>query len=110
MLPCRKSNIQEYDCCVSKKPFWRDKHICFDKCLANELFYLWDMGIITTGSCCGNHKGCNGEHSYIGVKDEFIPKMKELGYKVSFNPCRPKDEDSFIPKTIFPNEKHRKRK
>ena len=25
--------------------------------------------------------------------------MKELGYKVQYNPNRPKDEDSFYPKT-----------
>jgi hypothetical protein len=70
-------------------------------CLARELFYLWDLGIITTGCCCGHHEGENGENSYIGVLEKFIPKMKELGYKVRFNPCRPKDEDSFIPKTII---------
>jgi len=100
--PCRKSKFQEYDCQVCTKPRWKSSHdwICFDMCLARELFYLWDLGIITTGSCCGNHFGEENQ-GYIGVLPEFIPKMKELGYKVRFNPCRPKDEDSFIPKTII---------
>lgn len=107
-FPCRRSIIQEYGCMVCVKPRWKSskKWIGFDKCLASELFYLWDLGIITTGSCCGRHtheKGRveNGEHSYIGVTEEFIPKMKELGYKVRFNPCGPEREDSFIPKTNF---------
>lgn len=102
-FPCRKSVIGEYNCCVFIVPRWKSSHkyIAFDKCLANELFYLWDMGIITTGCCCGRHEGKNGENGYIGVLEKFIPKMKRLGYKVRFNPCRPKDEDSFIPKTKF---------
>jgi len=101
MFKCRKSNAQEYQCQVCAKPFFsKDKFICFDKCLANELFSLWDLGIITTSSCCGGHKKIKKDKSYIGVKDEFIPKMKELGYKVIFNECRPKDEDSFIPKIL----------
>ena len=102
---CRKSNVQEYDCCVFIVPRWKSSHkyICFDKCLTNELFYLWDLGIITSGCCCGHHKGLDGSSGYIGVEEEFIPQMKKLGYKVSFNKSRPNDEDSFIPKTIFKN-------
>lgn len=102
-FPCRKSLIQEYDCQVFTTPRWKSSHkyIAFDKCLANELFYLWDMGIKTTGCCCGNHQGEDKEQSYIGVERKFIPKMKKLGYRVRHNPCRPKDDDSFIPKTIL---------
>ena len=99
---CRKSIVQEYGCTVCTKPFFsKGKLICFDKCLADELFYLWDLGIITTGCCCGHHKGLDGSHSYIGVDKKFIPQMKKLGYKVRFNDMRPNDEDSFIPKIIF---------
>ena len=96
-FPCRKSKVQEYDCQVCVKSKWKSSHkwICFDKCLADELFYLWDLGIITTGCCCG-HK----EHTpYIGVEKEYIPQMKKLGYKVAHNPMRPIDEDSFLPLT-----------
>jgi len=99
---CRKSKVQEYGCQVCAKPFFsKDKFICFDKCLVDELFYLWDKGIITTGCCCGNHEGENGENGYIGVKEKFIPLMKKLDYKVRFNNSRPNDDDSFIPKTIL---------
>ena len=34
-----------------------------------------------------------------------IQKMKDLGYKVLYNECRPNDEDSFIPKTILNYQK-----
>ena len=73
------------------------KYISVDQCLAGEIKNLWSMGIITTGCCCGHNRG---EYDpFIGVKDEFIPIMKELGYKVAYNNCRPNDEDSFIPKS-----------
>ncbi len=107
LFPCRQSVVQEYDCCVFVVPRWKSSHkyICFDKCLANELFFLWDKGIITTGCCCDHHVSDhgigNGKHAYIGVSKEFIPFMKKLGYKVSFNKSRPGDEDSFTPKTNF---------
>lgn len=67
-----------------------------DKCLLPEILKLWEMGIKTTGCCCGHG---HSDLSYIGVLPEYIPRMKELGYKVHFNKCRPGDEDSFIPKT-----------
>lgn len=93
---CRKSEPQEYNCQVCAKPFFsKDKFICFDKCLVDELFELWHIGIVTTGCCCGHRE----QKPYIGVIKEDIWIMKELGYKVAYNPMRPKDEDSFIPKT-----------
>ena len=112
-FPCRKSRVQEYDCQVFTTPRWKSshKHIGFDMCLARELFYLWDLGIITTGCCCGHHARCeyapgifnegDGSHSYIGVAEEFIPKMKRLGYEVRPNPNYPGSENEFIPKTII---------
>lgn len=68
--------------------------ICVDTCLAEEVKYLWSIGITTTGCCCGHNK----VEPYIGVIDSDIPRMKELGYKVQFNHSRQNDEDSFIPK------------
>lgn len=67
-----------------------------DKCLVGELKELWDMGIVTTGCCCGH----NNYNPYIGVLPENIPQMKKLGYEVQFNPMRPHDEDQFWPKTV----------
>lgn len=72
------------------------KCVSIDKCLLPEIIQLWEMGIKTTGCCCGH-----GDYSkaIIGVRDEYIDKMKAMGYKVLYNPYRPNDEDSFIPKT-----------
>jgi len=70
--------------------------VSIDKCLLREILNLWDKGIKTTGCCCGHG---DADMAFIEVKDEFIKSMKDLGYKVYFNKCRPNDEDSFIPKT-----------
>lgn len=70
--------------------------VCVDKCLLPEVVSLWERGIKTTGCCCGHGKS---DMAFIGVSEENIEKMKELGYEVAFNPCRPNDEDSFVPKT-----------
>lgn len=75
----------------------RPKYISIDKCLLPEIMHLWELGIKTTGCCCGHGTA----EPFIGVKFEYIGKMKELGYVVRFNSCRPNDEDSFVPKTQF---------
>lgn len=72
--------------------------ICLDKCIAEEVIDLWALGITTTGCCCGHNK----LPGYIGVIPDDIPRMKELGYEVAFNPSRPGDEDSFLPTSIKP--------
>lgn len=73
-----------------------DKMVAIDKCLLTEITELWKMGIKTTGCCCGHG---DVTKCFIGVKEEYIPQMKEMGYKVFFNSIRPEDEDSFVPKT-----------
>ncbi len=98
---CRKSKVQEYNCCVSKIPFWKKQRVSFDKCLTSELFFLWDLGIVTTGVCCSRHLHADPNQSYIGVEEKFIPQMKKLGYKVRINNMDKTREDSFIPKTIL---------
>lgn len=70
--------------------------ICVDACLALEVSRLWARGIQTTGCCCGH----NTTPAFIGVVDRDIPAMKALGYRVRPNPCRPGDEDSFIPRSF----------
>jgi hypothetical protein len=70
--------------------------ICLDACISQEVQDLWDLGITTTGCCCGH----NQIAGFIGVIDEDIPKMKEMGYEVMFNPSRPEAEDSFSPTSI----------
>ena len=72
------------------------KYIAVDKCLLPEILRLWEAGIKTTGCCCGHGRA---DMAFIGVRPEYIDRMKEMGYKVAFNSCRPGDEDSFIPMT-----------
>jgi hypothetical protein len=62
-----------------------------------EILRLWELGIKTCGCCCGHGK----QTPFIEVKEEYIPKMKELGYVVQPNECRSGDEDGFVPKTIL---------
>ena len=98
MCKCINIEIGSYD--NQEKlhaPNWSSReYICVDRCLVNEIRALWNLGIITTGCCCGH----NQMESFIGVLDKFIPQMRGLGYMVHFNQCRPNDEDSFISKTI----------
>jgi hypothetical protein len=77
-----------------------DRDIAFDACLAKELFFLWDNGIETIGSCCGKHSNSTKEATaYIQVVEDDIPKMLELGYEEDKNyknsPC-----NSFVPKSL----------
>ena len=72
-----------------------------DKCIAEEVQYLWTLGITTTGCCCGH----NVAEGYIGVIDKDIEIMKKGGYRVHYNKCRPNDEDSFIPKSHYDDGK-----
>lgn len=97
--PRRKSKVQCYECQATSYAEPLGKRVSFDACLAKELFYLWDKGIKTTGSCCGRHAGDVEGHAYIGVAEEHINTMKDLGYAVKHNSCRPFAQDSFMPKS-----------
>ncbi len=82
-----------------KVPSFMSKHLTYiwvDKCLADEIKYLWSKGITTTGCCCGHNFGC----PYIGVTDSSSDKMKELGYKVQYNPFDPYYDNEFYPKRV----------
>lgn len=70
-----------------------DRGICLDACVADEVIKLWELGITTTGCCCGHNK----LPAYIGVIDADIVRMKELGFIAQPNPNRA-GEDSFYPK------------
>jgi hypothetical protein len=74
-----------------------NEKICIDACIADEIKSLWDLGISTTGCCCGHQK----LQGYIGVIDKDIDIMKILGYEVHKNNVRPNDEDSFVPKSTY---------
>ena len=51
--------------------------VSVDEELVDEIKHLWFLGIRTTG-CCSGHGIRDG---YIGVIDEDIDRMFELGYK-----------------------------
>ncbi len=81
-------------CMIGRAEGSSNSKICLDKCIAEEVQYLWSLGIRTTGCCCGH----NIQGGYIGVIEEDIEFMKKLGYKVYFNKNDPNDERNFIPK------------
>lgn len=107
-MDCKDICFGTYDCAYNIMLPWlvRDPTLpdsppepytaAIDKCLLPEIIHLLEMGIKTTGCCCGHG---NQDMAFIGVSPEYIPRMKELGYIVQPNPCRPGDEDSFCPKT-----------
>lgn len=107
-MNCKDIGFGTYDCAynimlpwLAKDPTEPDQPpkpytAAVDKCLLPEILKLWEMGIKTMGCCCGHG---NPELAFIDVKSEYISRMKEMGYQVQFNPCRPNDEDSFVPKT-----------
>ena len=113
VTPCADIPFQTYECCYHITLPWKCKFpweddsekepltVSIDKCLLPEILKLWEMGIKTTGCCCGHGK----DEPFIGVDFDDIQKMKDLGYKVYYNKCRPNDEDSFIPKTVMCYEK-----
>lgn len=108
-MKCEDIGFGTYECAYNimlpyKVKFpWEDdselvtKFVSVDKCLIGEIISLWEMGIKTTGCCCGHGR----LEPFIGVQEQFIPLMKEMGYKVCLNECRPGDEDAFIPKNVL---------
>ena len=108
-VPCADVPFQTYECCYHITLPWLCKYsweddsmkepmtVSIDKCLLPEILKLWEMGIKTTGCCCGHGK----QGAFIGVDFDDIQKMKDLGYEVHYNKCRPNDEDSFVPKTVM---------
>ena len=109
-MECKDIGFGTYDCAYNiMLPYYvtdptdethrkQTKMVAIDKCLLPEILSLWEKGIKTTGCCCGHG---DPSMAFIGVKDEYIQKMKGMGYFVQFNECRPGAEDSFVPRTDF---------
>ena len=107
-MKCKEIGFGTYDCAYNIMLPWlvtdptepdappRPKTVAIDKCLLPEILRLWEDGIKTTGCCCGHGRP---ELAFIGVKEEYIGRMKLKGYDVAPNSCRPGAEDSFRPKT-----------
>lgn len=70
------SHVQMYECSEIVEGY----NFCCDKCLKQEIKYLNDIGIETTGCCCGRHIGSKTP-AFISVMPESEQKMRELGYK-----------------------------
>ncbi|SFW16345.1 hypothetical protein [Chitinophaga sancti] len=64
-----------------------------DKCIFHEVMMLWAIGVATNGCCCGHGIA----EPYIGVDDEFIQFMKDLGYQTERNNPRPNYVNHFYP-------------
>ena len=63
--------------------------VCIDPCIVDEIQYLWSLGVITYGSCCGHNK----LEPMVNVDDKNIEQMLNLGY-VQNHPD-PKRKDTF---------------
>lgn len=85
--------VQSYGCqeMLSSK-------VCVDRCLSQEIKFLWSKGIKTIGCCCGHHINSPRNSGYIQVKDDCVEKMKSLGYKYLANEF---GKIIFEPKTKF---------
>ncbi|MCT6925292.1 hypothetical protein [Metasolibacillus sp.] len=60
--------------------YYTTKDSCaVDVCMVDEIQYLWQQGIVTTGCCCGH----GITDAMINVADCSIQKMIELGYRRS---------------------------
>ncbi len=73
------------------------KTVSIDKCMVEEIKYLWSKGIRTMGCCCGHG---DKEKASILVLDEDIEKMQALGYEHWSNPMDKNRKDGFKPKNI----------
>lgn len=103
-MQCKDIEFGTGDCAYNVHLPWlvdgKAKMVNIDKCLLPEIIHLWELGIKTTGCCCGHGK-TDMQEPFIGVEFAYIDKMLELGYKVCPNKYRPRDRDSFYPKTVL---------
>lgn len=72
--------------------------IDIDRCLVEEIRWLWSLGIRTYGCCCGHGR----DLGIINVDEKDTLKMVELGYE--YVPNIPK---GLWPFTFLPKSKHR---
>ena len=94
MCECKNVEIQTYtNQVVMHSPFNNWEVVGIDKCLSGEIGELWQLGVETTGCCCGHNK----VRPMINVKPEYHNKMIKLGYKHWVNEF---DVDCYEPKSI----------
>ena len=93
--------LQRPKCMIGRIEGTHSNIICIDKCIAEEIQYLWNCGVRTTGCCCGH----NIQEGYIGVIEKDIEFVKKSGYRVKINKQRLGDESNFVPKSHNENGK-----
>lgn len=74
------------------------EEVCVDKCLEDEIKYLWSNYIVTLGCCCGHGRNLG----FIQVADGYIDKMRSMGYQnyIYENEYGGVErQDAFIPKS-----------
>jgi len=95
-----KDYLGTYECCEVLNLPWNNKKVDIDRCLVQEILWLWKQGIKTIECCCGHGVG-NG---YIAVEDESVEKMKKINYIKHLN-INYKDSDNFfVPKSLLKTE------
>ena len=109
-IKCSDVSFQTYECSYRIYLPWKckfpweddsqkeEKLVAIDKCLLPEILKLWELGIKTTGCCCGHG---DASKAFIGVHPEYIKTMRTLGYKNYYNEHNPECEDHFIPQTYL---------
>ena len=107
---CKDVEPQSYSCAYhiylpwKCKFAWEDdsklepKLVSIDKCLLSEIVSLWEMGIKTTGCCCGHG---DASKAFISVHPTHIETMTNMGYKTYYNEFNPEAKDHFYPKSAF---------
>lgn len=84
---------------ISGDNFYKNGTLEIDKCLSEEIQYLWSQGIHTLGCCCGHNK----KIGFIQVERTDFQKMLDMGYEWYHDYPKElggKDRyDAFIPKS-----------
>lgn len=99
MCNCKNIDIGSYANTIKIKSPFSNKYIYIDKCILNEIFFLWDMKIRTKGCCCGH----NITHPTVVVDNKNIDNMIRMGYKQEFYFFK-KINHVFILKTNYGNK------
>lgn len=73
-------------------------YISIDKCLEEEIKYLWSLKIKTLGCCCGH----NINKGYIQVTDEYVEIMEQMDYQhIDKNEDENAPNNAFYPKNKY---------
>ena len=94
MCDCVNVEIGSYANSVYMVYPFNGKWVDIDRCIADEILWLWAQGIRTEASCCGHNK----VEPWIGVLPEYANQMRLLGYKEY--PYCSVEPPSFYPKSV----------